>query len=304
MKTRLAAVLAVLALVLLPAAAVAAEPGSEDVTDVLMRTNGPVHVVAGDTAHTVVVISDNATIDGTVTEQLVVIGGDATVTGTVRGSVVVVNGTLTLAGTSVVDHDARIIHGTLVREAGATVNGTVHEQGWVVISAGFIALFWIAITVVVVVAGLLFAAAGGKQLTGAAGLITGKPGETVLMALIIGVALPVAAVLAFVSVVGIPLGIGILFFLTPAVWFLGYLTTGAALGGTMLRAKWMAGEEGKHPYLAVTLGVLTLQIVGFVPWIGGLAVFTAGAVGAGALVYRVWQQLHGTRAPKAVAAPA
>jgi hypothetical protein len=45
------------------------------------------------------------------------------------------------------------------------------------------------------------------------------------------------------------------------------------------------------------VGLIVIQLVGFVPLLGGLVVLIAAALGAGALVYRVWTGLRGSSAP-------
>src|SRR5215204_3598691 len=62
-------------------------------------------------------------------------------------------------------------------------------------------------------AGLLFAAVAGRQLTRAAALLTGRVGGTLLGALLVWVGIPILAVLAFITLVGIPLGFALLLFL-------------------------------------------------------------------------------------------
>jgi hypothetical protein len=303
MFKRMAIVVALALFALAPASLLAQEPGPEDVSDLLLRVNGPIHIAAGDSARTVMVISDNALIEGTVKEQLVIISGDATVTGTVEGNVLMINGTLTLAPTAVVDNDVRVIHGTLNRADGATVVGAIHEQSGFTVSAGFMWMLWLGMSVLVLAAGAAFAAVGGRQLGGAARIFTTRPGETVLTALVTAITLPILAVIAFVTIVGIPLGFGILFFVIPALWFIGYLVAGTALGMALVQSMGK-GDGGEQPYVPALVGLGILQVVGFIPWIGGAVVFFAGTVGAGALVYRAWNIRRGTRAPRPVPAPA
>lgn len=82
------------------------------------------------------------------------------------------------------------------------------------------------------------------------------------------------AVLAMITLVGIPLEIGLLAFLLPGLWFLGYIVAAARLGGFL--AGLSGRESGAHPYLATLLGLLLLQFAVLVPGLGGLAVLVAG----------------------------
>jgi hypothetical protein len=286
--------LIVIVLGLLPAAVAAQGPGDEDSNDILIRIDGPVHVRAGETAQGVVVIGDNALIEGTV-EHLVVIDGDATIAGRVENQVYIVNGTVTLKEGAWVGEEVLLYRADAVQEAGSTVVDGVHEEwGGFTVTRGIWFGIWVSMTVAVVGAGLLFAAFGGRQLRGAAGMVTGQVGPTLLTALIVWIAIPIVAVLTMVTVIGIPFGIGVLVFLLPALWFLGYLVAGAAVGMPIVKATTAEGTE--HPYLQVFVGLLILQVIALVPFVGGTVAFFAGIVGAGALVYRAFTAWRGTTA--------
>lgn len=305
MLRRVLIVFAVL-LALLPAAVSAQAPDDDEPFDTLIRVNGPVHVAAGETAQGVVVISDNALIEGTV-DFLVVIDGDATISGTVENQVYIVNGTVTLTDGAWVGEEVLLYNADAVEAAGATVGGGIHDEwGGFTITRGVWFGLWLSMTVAVVAAGLLFAAFGGRQLQGAADTVAHQPGPTLLTALILWVAVPVLTVLLMATIVGIPLGIGILVFLLPALWFIGYLVAGAAVGTAIVKAR-RAGEM-EHPYLPVLVGLLIFQVIALIPFIGGTIAFFAGLVGGGALVYRAWTAFRGTTArpmttPAAPAAP-
>jgi hypothetical protein len=286
---------------LVPAAASAQGPDRDEPYDITVRVNGPVSVGAGETAQGVVVINDDATIDGTV-DTLVVINGNARIAGTVQESVVMVNGTVTLLDGARVENDVLLYRGTAVQEAGATVVGGIHnEWGGFNITRGLWFGFWLSMTVAVVAAGLLFAAVGGRQLRGAAAAVTEQIGPSLLTALILWIGVPILAVLVMITVIGIPLGLGILLLLLPALWFLGYLVAGAALGRTILGARYAASD---HPYLPVFVGLLIFQLVSLIPFLGGTVAFIAGLVGAGALVYRAWTAFRGTTIERPSTTPA
>jgi hypothetical protein len=284
------AVAAILAL--LPATALAQRANGGDDNDVLIRINGPVNVARGDTANTVVVVSDDAVIDGTVLNNLVVINGTATVNGTVDENVVVLKGTLNLGPTAHVVKDVTLFRGDLNRDPGAVVDGTVRHRNSLGLGAKFLWLLRLSMTVLVLVCGVLFAAVGGRQLAGSVRMMTGRTGQSVLTAVIVWVVLPIIAILAFITVIGIPLGLSVFIFLMPALWFVGYLVAGTVIGALILRATGRP-DEGDHPYLAAVAGLIVLQIVTFLPFIGGLVLALAGVLGAGALIYRSWSVLRG-----------
>jgi hypothetical protein len=281
------------ALALLPGAALAQDPDAEG--GLLLRVNGDVRLPAGESSDTIIVINGDAVVDGSVTGALVVVNGDATVNGRVDEEVVVINGTVTLGETARVGGDVALVRSDLTRAPGAVVEGTVEERsefGFGRAGAVFSFLVWLGFTLVVLLAGLLFAAVAGRQLTRAATLLTSSVGGTLLGAVLVWVGIPILAVLAFVTLVGIPLGLALLLFLLPALWFLGYLVAGTRLGGWLLDLMHRP-TTAAHPYLAALLGLLVLQLVLWIPFLGGLIWVLAGMLGAGTLALLAWRAWQG-----------
>jgi cytoskeletal protein CcmA (bactofilin family) len=291
MSYRRLAVLLTLALALVPTTLLA--QATDEQGGLLLRINGNLAVAAGESADALVVINGDAAVAGSLTGPLVVVNGDAVVDGSVTETITVVNGTLDLRDTARVDGDVILVNSELSQAPGAVVTGEIQRESGLRFTWGtggfvwFTILAWLAFTIVVLVAGLLFAAVGGRQLSTAAGLITSRPGETVLAAVLVWVLLPILAVLFFFTLVGIPLGLAVLLILLPALWFLGYLVAGTRLGAALLTAGNRPAERS-HPYFAALIGLLVLQLLLFVPAIGGLIAFLAGLIGAGALVYLAW----------------
>lgn len=293
--SRLLMFVVVLILALVPVSALAADETEEGVF--ILQVNRPVVIDAGQSVDAVVVISDDATIDGTVAESLVVVDGDAWVNGTVAGDVTVISGTLHLMAGSQVDN-VSLWRGDLHRQDGAVVSGSIDRmQGfdfWN--TALFSIVFWLGTTLVLLVAGLVFAAVGGRQLARTAATIGESPGESIGWAAILFIGLPLLTIPVMLTLVGIPLGIGVLLFLLPVLWFLGYLVAATAAGGWMVRRLGWSQQEG-HPYLAVALGVVVFGVIGAIPWLGGILAFFAGLVGAGALGYTAWRAWRGPARP-------
>lgn len=290
------ALLVIAMLLLLPTMAVAQEVRISEDDDVLVRINGPITVAAEQSVDVVVGIDNNVVIDGVVREGLWVIDSNVTVNGRVEGDLVVISGTL-LLGPSAVVEDVHLIRSTLVRDPGATITGSLNERAeffsfswWdgIVTSA----LFWIGITLVILVAGLLFAWLGGRQLTALGATARTNWGGSIVAALALLFGLPVLAIGLFFTVIGIPLGLAILFFLIPALWFVGYLVVGTMLGG-WIRSYSGGGNGARDVIWAALIGLLVLQVIGLIPFIGGFVVFLAGLLGAGVLV------LHLVRRPGA-----
>lgn len=295
MRWRMLLVLFALVLSLVPGAALAQDGSSED--SFLLGVNGQTYIGPEQSVDVLVVISDDSVIDGTIAESLVVIDGTATVNGVVAGDVTVISGTLNLQDGARVAKDVTLINSDINQAAGATVAGKIEKESFAFYGWQFTVLsilFWIGATIVILLAGLLFAAIGGRQLTGAAHLITDQPGKTVLTALIVGLGLPVLAVMAIVTFIGLPVGFAVLLFLLPVLWFLGYLVAGTKLGLLMLQRGGRDQHTVEHPYLAAFLGLLVLQVVGLVPFFGGTIAVLAGFVGLGAVAYYAYRGWRGT----------
>jgi hypothetical protein len=281
---------ALLAFLLLPTTAKAA---NDDNDDFLLRVRGNTNVAAGDTVGTVVTIDGDAVIDGHVTGTVVVVRGDATINGQVDDDVVVVRGTLNLTSTAQVDN-VTLVRSDLNRDPAAVVTGDITKRsqfanfGWG--TAIFSLVFWLGITIAVLVFGLLFAAVAGRQLTAAATRLSNQPGRSLLTAALTWILLPIAAVVVMLTIVGIPLGLAVLLSL-PLLWLLGYAVSGSLLGRSII-GRAMSVERANHPYWPTVLGLIIFQVIGLVPFLGGLIVGLAGSIGAGALILLALRSRH------------
>ena len=303
---RLLTVVVALSIALLPGVASAAE---EDEGDLLLRINGNVTVAKGETVGTVIVINGDATVEGTVKDAVVVINGNAVIEGTVGEDVTVINGTADIRSGATVKN-VHSVNGSVDRAQGANVTGDVNENaafkwegGFGGVAAAFSIFIWVGVTIVMVVAGLVFAAIGGRQLTSAARALTGELAGSIVGGVVVWIALPILAFVLLLTVVGIPLSLGTWIFLLPTLWFLGYIVAGARLGGALVGLRERAVGSA-HPYAATVLGVVLLQLVSLVPVIGWLVAAVAGLWGAGALAYIAWRAMRGGGASTVMAAPA
>lgn len=267
-------------------------------SDVQIRINGPIHIASGDTASSVWVVNHDATIDGIVRDGLGVINGNATITGHVDGGVVVVNGRLELGPGARIGRDVMLYRSTLVRASDAVIGGAVHTQRGFSVGAGAAWLLWLSFTIVVVLAGLLFAEIAPVTLTESAAVLIGNGSRAAITALLVVVGVPTLAVLSFATVIGIPLGLTLLFVVIPALTFLGYLVAGSVVGAAMVGRMSSSGEWPAR-YRAIAIGLVTLQFAVALPVVGGLIGFIASLLGVGALVARSW-----TRRLRAIPAPA
>lgn len=116
--------------------------------------------------------------------------------------------------------------------------------------------------------------------------ISTEPLKTFVAGLLAIFVPPVLAMLAVVTVVGLPLGIGLLFRVIPTLAFAGYLVAGIWLGERVIDA----GRVRQRPYLASIVGLLLLLVLSIIPIVAAVAAL----FGLGAIVLAGWRTLRST----------
>lgn len=296
-------VLAFLLLSLLPITAVAQQMTVDDDDSFILQINRPATVATGDMVDVVVVIDDDAVIDGQVTDALFVINGTATVNGTVSGDIIVAEGALILNdGASA--NNVTLFRSDFTENGAVTITGDVTEEnsytsfGWGMTI--FSVVFWIGTTIAILLAGLAIMALMGRRMDTVAGVISARPLESAVVGLVTWILLPILAILTFITIVGIPVGLGILLVVIPLMALLGYMAGAYWLG---LRVVAMA-NFGAGRYLALVIGLVILALIGAIPWFGGLVTFIATLLGTGAFVYEIYRSRRESQsAPVTPAAP-
>ena len=267
--------IAVIALLLfcwvLPASAFAAEP-KERIVIV-----GDVLVDRGETTSDVVVVDGNATVRGTVDGDLVVVNGEAAVRGRVTGDVVTLAGKALLGQRAQVEGDVVYGDNKPVVAPGAQVDGEVKrfnpdDIGGAIAFTGI--AIWLAVTVSALVLGLILLALFPKAADAVGRTAKARTGRSFLFGLLLFFVIPIVAFVALVTVVGAPLGIGLLLALVP-IYGLAY-TTGAFAVGRLI-----AKNSGR--IVAFLIGLAIVQVLVFIPFLGGLVWVLATIFGLGAL---------------------
>lgn len=285
--------LLVLMLALIPASVVARQATGDVEDSIIVQVNRPVTVAAGDTVDVVVVIDDNAIIDGQVTEILVVVNGTATVNGVVTGDIVVAEGALVMNDGATAS-DITLFRSGMTQAGSATITGDVNEQdsytGFTWGLTIFSVVFWIGATIAILLAGLAIMAIFGRQMDRAIQLISTRPLESAVAGFVTWVLIPVLAILTFITIIGIPVSLGLLFVVIPLMAMMGYMASAYWLGALVVTM--MNIRAGR--YLALVIGLVLLTLVGAVPWLGGLTTFLATLVGTGAIVYQLYQRRRGS----------
>ena len=284
-----------LLLALVPASVVARQAMDDDDDSFILQVNRPATVLTGDMVDVVVVFDDDAVIDGQVTDSLFVINGTATVNGSVTGDIVVAEGSL------VMNDGARANNVTLFRSdmtqtGTATITGDLNEEeSYAGITWGltiFSVVFWIGTTIAALLAGLAIMALFGRQMDLAVQTITTRPLESVVSGLVAGILIPVLAILTFITIIGIPVGLALVLVVIPLLALTGYMAAAYWLG---LRVVTMTNLRAGR-YLSLVIGLVLLAIAGAIPWLGGVVTFFATLFGTGALVYLVYRRRRGEQA--------
>jgi hypothetical protein len=283
---RKAVLIAVALLLALPACAAA--------KDRIVIT-GPVLVGPTETVGNVVAFDGNVTIRGRVTSDVVAFNGDVRVPGgRVGGDVTALNGQIVLAPRAVVGGDVNWRDTRPVIPPGADVGGSVDEFQWDVSPwSGFAwaLLFWLAETVSALVLGLILIALWPRGFEALAAAWRRSPGPVAGWGALLLIGLPIVAVIALVTLVGIPLGIGLLLALIP-LWAVGYVAGTFVLGRLILR------DAGR--FVAFLLGLLIVQVLALIPFVNALVVIVVVAIGLGTLIVAAWR----ANRPGAPVAPA
>lgn len=265
-------------------------------SDFMLRLKAPVSVSATDTIGTLVVVANDATVMGTVSD-LVVINGAAHISGTVRGSVTAINGTVELGPAARVGKDMMLYRSTLARQQGATVGGTVHVERGLSVSAPALWMVWVSVTLALIAAGSVLGYLAGPSLEKTAQVMQKDWSHMLLTTLCIVCGLPLIAVLAFMTGVGAIVGLFILFVLIPMLSLAGYLIAGTALGRIILADR----DVTRGMFGAIAVGIVGIQLFALIPVVGGIMVILCSQLGAGALVSESWRRTRDKRAGDVIA---
>ena len=224
-------------------------------------------------------------IDGTVGRGARVAAGEIIVRGTVNGNANVIADRLDLAPgariTGDLDYRART---PLSPEAAAQVEGAVRyeepvedpEDG----GGGLGFLFWFWQVLASLLTGIVVVAA----LRGVVERLVASIAEETTLGALLGftafLLIPVAAVIAIVTLVGLPIGVAAVLLFGLAL-YAAKLPIAVWIGGRLLG---LAGRPGASPYAAMAVGILLLYLLFAIPFVGWLFWLAATWLGLGAMV--------------------
>ena len=229
----------------------------------------------------------DAVISGRVTGRVFVAHGDVLVTGRVGDDVTAADGRVTVRS------GARVLGDVVSRQqpnvAAGTVQGDVKKLNLRNLFTSFLIVFliglWVAVTVSVAILGLVF-----LLLFPRAADATVDAGRrfwpSVGWGAIVGIAGPILAVLVLFTVVGLPLGLGMLSGLN-VLAPLGYVAASLVFGRLMVKGTSTGARIG-----AFFAGFGILRGVALIPGIGFIVWFLVSIYGIGALTLAAWRAGH------------
>jgi cytoskeletal protein CcmA (bactofilin family) len=272
------------------------------------RIHGSLRAAGGE-IHVTAVVDRNTTIAGgqveldsgaVITRNAYLIGGRIRVNGTVQESLQAFGGEVVLNG--LVGRDVEVAAGELRVGPRAQIAGNLRYRvkaekvhidpaariaGTVTVlpvkGRGPLGVLWM-FGFSFLVAGAVVVALVPRFATEAASILRERPGLSALVALGWIILVPVAMILAAITIIGIPLAL-----ITATVYvvllYLGRVPLAVWIGERVLGARARTGRQGA--LVSFLVGGFILLVVGLVPVVGPLAMVIATIVGLGALLLRV-----------------
>ena len=152
-------------------------------------------------------------------------------------------------------------------------------EGWGWISW---AAWWLAVSVSTLIVGALLVWLAPAALYAAERAVRERLGATIAFGIAIAIGVPLLAILALVTLVGIPFGVALLLAAIP-VLVVAYVTSAWILGRLVLR------NRSTSPWAALLAGWAILRAAALVPIVGGLVGLAATVLGLGALAVALWR---------------
>ena len=225
-------------------------------------------------------------IDGTVENGARVAAGEIVIRGTVRGDANVIADRLDLAPGARIDGDLDYqTRMPLSPQAAALVEGAVRYREPPTDEAdaggtpwGFV--FWFWRTAAALLTGIVVVALSQRSVQRQVASFAEETTLSALLGFSAFLLVPVAAGIAMATLVGLPIGIGVLLLFGLAL-YTAKLPIAVWVGDRLLG---LAGRPGASPYAALALGVLLLYLLFAIPYVGWLFWLAATWLGLGAMV--------------------
>ena len=240
-------------------------------------------------------------MNGAVGGNVKILGGDVVINGPVQGSIII------KGAKSVVLGDKAVINGSLsyASSRDATIASSAVIKGGIIKSDitryyqkpargvwYFFGIAWLMQFLAVIAASLVLFYAFRAHVRELAVSAAENFWKRALLGFVYLVAMPVAVVILFMTLIGIPLAIlGVLSYI---LWLIvGKLLGGIVLGSALYQ--WFSDGKQAVSWQSVLLGSFVFQLIGLVPIIGWIAVFVFFLAGLGSIVRLFYERVLLTR---------
>ena len=231
-------------------------------------------------------------VTGTIGKEARIASDDADLSGSIKGNVNFAGNYLTVRQGANIGGGvmARVREKEHVQIADGTVHGNVDvslaEMQPVARIIGYSPWrFWVKIiwAVGLLLMGLLLVFLFPKLIKGIGSMITQRPGESLLWGILGLIVIPILSVLLLVTVIGIPIG---LLLLTLFLWilYLSQLSLGVVLGNRLFA---LEEKTGWSLFWRITVGVLIIQALTFIPYVRFLVNLAGVIFGLGAILLMI-----------------
>jgi hypothetical protein len=273
--------LAAVAILAAAPAALAADSAGDQVV-----IKGRIYVGPDESVDDVVIVDGDVMIDGIVNGDLVSVSAPVIISGsgTVHGDVIALADRVTVTTGGTVDGD--IVYGDKkpqVQEETSVGGVRRLDANEITGPLGFFfsyIAFWLAVSISSLALGLVLLWLAPRAAERALQAARTQFGPAIAWGFGFLIGLPILGVLAIVTLVGIPLGVGLLLALVP-LYAIGYVTGAWLLGRTLVKP-----PRGRA--LSFLAGWGILRLVALVPALGALAGVAAALFGLGALAAAAW----------------
>lgn len=268
-------VLFLLAALALPTLAPAETSGHRE--EAIVVISGDVSVPRGDTVDGIVVVNGDVRLAGHVTGDVVLVSGDAVVSGKIDGSLVTFGGQARLLPKAYVAGDVHYADQRPIVAGSAIVRGDVSkENGFDSLDLlPFISVFflWLGVGISMAVLGILLLLIAPRAAKAIEARSRGRVGPLIAIGIAVAIALPLAATIAAITLVGLPLAFLISLALLP-LWAIGYCVSAWVLGRRVVKTP-------RSRIWAFLAGMAILRAAALVPVLGFLVGIAAAVFGLG-----------------------
>ena len=237
----------------------------------------------------------NIDLSGTFGSQVTAFGANVVLSGTFDQNVEVASARLTLTPTTIIRANLTYSAAVLEKQEGSQVLGTVTERQEPIkaekvdewrkkgekAAKGAGIAFWFISTIALVLVGLIISSVFPHQTNRVVEAISQSPWKSIGLGLVFLVVVPVAIVIALVTVVGIPAAI-IAAFLYAIIIYISRIYIGVWIGRKVIGA--LKRRQITSLFWPLVVGIIIIALIGLIPFIGWIFRLFCLLISLGALL--------------------